>query len=401
MEFYVDIIKVVAVIVSILVLLSVVSLFIRRYRKTGLIVLCSTIALILLIAAYYLSPRTYERHYLQQGQELSAISLRQEAERSRFYLGTAINAPHLGVDEVNRSFNSLTPENDLKLGLLIVDKQIGVYDFSTADSIVDFAIQNNFRIRGHTLVWGKLSSLFKHPDLDAYLSDFPEQDRPEILKNLVESHIKVVLTRYQGKIAQWDVVNEPLEILGSGELEENVFYRYLGPGYIESAFRLAHELDPQAELFLNELLFNYHDERAEAYYQFVLKMKEDGVPIHGVGFQSHVLYSVPSMDNIKSYIKKFTDLGLKVEFTEVDARLRLFNNYEDPYRAQAEFYGQLLGVCLDNPGCTGITFWGYTDAACWLSNQLIFPEPNEPFLFDRELNPKPVIGSLYQQFREY
>jgi endo-1,4-beta-xylanase len=401
MEFYINIIKVVVFTVSILVLLSVVSLFIKRYRKAGLIVLCSIAASVLLMAAYYLSPRTYERQYLQQSQDLSAISLRQEAERSGFYLGTAISAHQLGVDEVNRSFNSLTPENDLKLGLLIVDKQIGVYDFSTADSIVDFAIQNNFRIRGHTLVWGKLSSLFKHPDLDAYLSDFPEQDRSKILKDLVESHITTVLTRYQGKIAQWDVVNEPLEILGSGELEENVFYRYLGPGYIDSAFRLAHELDPDADLFLNELLFNYHDGRAEAYYELVRKMKEDGIPIHGVGFQSHVLYSLPSMDNITNYIKKFTDLGLKVEFTEVDARLRLFNDYEDPYQAQADFYGKLLEVCLDNPGCSGITFWGYTDAVCWLNENWIFPEPNEPFFFDHELNPKPIIGNLYQQFRKY
>lgn len=401
MEFYIDIIKVIVITISILVLLSVVALFFKRYRKTGMIVLCSIVLSVLLLAAYFLSPRDYEKRYLDNNQQLASISLRQEADRAEFYLGTAISAPQLGNDEINRSFNSLTAENDLKLGLLIVDKQIGVYDFSTADSIVNFAIENDFRLRGHTLIWGKLSSLFKHPDLDAYLSDFPEQERSKILKDLVESHITKVLTRYQGKIAQWDVVNEPLEILGSGELEENVFYRYLGPDYIESAFRLAHQLDPEAELFLNELLFNYHDERAEAYFQLVRKMKEDGIPIHGVGFQSHVLYSVPSMDNIKNYIKKFTDLGLKVEFTEVDARLRLFGDAEDPYQAQADFYGELLGVCLDNPGCTGITFWGYTDAVCWLNNQMIFPEPNEPFFFDHELNPKPVIGNLYQQFKKH
>ena len=48
----------------------------------------------------------------------------------------------------------------------------------------------------------------------------------------------------------WDVVNEALA--PDGSLAENVFYRKLGPGYIEDCFRWAHEADPGCVLLYND-----------------------------------------------------------------------------------------------------------------------------------------------------
>eukprot|EP00565_Helicotheca_tamesis_P000820 CAMPEP_0185735314 /NCGR_PEP_ID=MMETSP1171-20130828/24928_1 /TAXON_ID=374046 /ORGANISM="Helicotheca tamensis, Strain CCMP826" /LENGTH=69 /DNA_ID=CAMNT_0028405575 /DNA_START=84 /DNA_END=290 /DNA_ORIENTATION=- len=55
---------------------------------------------------------------------------------------------------------------------------------------------------------------------------------------------------FRGRIQLWDVVNEALA--PDGSLAQNVFYRKLGPGYIEDAFRWAHEADPNAILLYND-----------------------------------------------------------------------------------------------------------------------------------------------------
>ena len=86
--------------------------------------------------------------------------------------------------EFTRMVNSVTPENALKMQGVFKDGTIGNYDFSKGDSIVDFALSRNLRVRGHTLIWGKLSHYFKRPDLDQYLSGFPEEDRSKILQEL-------------------------------------------------------------------------------------------------------------------------------------------------------------------------------------------------------------------------
>jgi len=76
----------------------------------------------------------------------------------------------------------------------------------------------------------------------------------------------------------------------------------------------------------------------------------------------------------------------------------LFKDADDPYQAQAEYYGELLKVCLENPACIGVTFWGFTDAHSWMDASWFFTKPNEPYFYDHDMNPKPVIQELYNAF---
>ena len=50
-------------------------------------------------------------------------------------------------------FNSITPENALKWPRLLREGRLGDYDFSTIDPLVDYAVENGVRVRGHGLVW--------------------------------------------------------------------------------------------------------------------------------------------------------------------------------------------------------------------------------------------------------
>lgn len=92
-------------------------------------------------------------------------------------------------------------------------------------------------------------------------------------------------------------------------------------------------------------------------------------------------------------------MGLEVELTEIDMRLRIFDAADDPYEAQGKYYARLIKACMENPACKGVTFWGFSDGWCWI-DALPFPKPNEPYLFDSELNPKPAFFEIYSLLRK-
>jgi len=55
-------------------------------------------------------------------------------------------------DTFLREFDSLTPENELKMAALQPHR--GQFDFAAADALVDFARRNGREVHGHALVWG-------------------------------------------------------------------------------------------------------------------------------------------------------------------------------------------------------------------------------------------------------
>jgi endo-1,4-beta-xylanase len=108
------------------------------------------------------------------------------------------------------------------------------------------------------------------------------------LRIAVESHIRAVGEHYRGRLLAWDVVNEAVADGGSG-LRDTVFRQKLGDGYIAEAFRLAHEADPQALLFLQRLRRRGPGREVESgSSSSVSELKAQGVPIDGVGLQMHV-----------------------------------------------------------------------------------------------------------------
>ena len=390
-----------AAILSVAFITGVVLLFWRRTRLPGIRVLAITVLAGAAWSWLVIVPRSYERSYLNQPDEPADGSLRERADAARFYLGAVGDLTTIAHPRFQETFNSTTVENALKMGDLFAAGQIGVYDFSRADAMVDLALNKGLRVRGHTLIWGKESDLFKAPDLEAYLRDFPVAERSRVLRLLVEKHIRTVLGHYRGRIRDWDVVNEPLYMFWSEKIDENVFFRHLGRGYIADAFRLARSADPDARLYLNEQLESFSDERAEAFFALAKELKESGAPVDGIGLQSHFGFELPSLPEFRTFLRRLTALGFEVEVTELDARLRLFGGAPDPYRAQGRFYAEMLSICLETPGCRGLTFWGFADNACWMDALPLFAKPNEPYLFDRDMNPKPAVNELYRVFEQH
>jgi len=359
-----------------------------------------TLIILNAVLLYSCNSQEYARNYLTAYENNDSVEIRRHFDSINFYFGSIANSNDLHNYEFINSFNSITLENGHKWGSLLKNGEVGNYDFSAADSIVNEALKNNCRVRGHTLIWGSLSDRFKSPDLEEYLKRFPENERKQVLYNLIKHHIDTVLVHFKGRVMEWDVVNEPLGMMRGKDYDKTIFYRYFGEDYVPMCFKLAHQADPTIRLFLNEQLHNYTETKAYKLLDLINELKANDIPIQGVGLQSHVMFSVPEIADVKKYLDTLALLGLDIELTEVDARLRLFRKEADPYEAQARFYMQLLNICIENKKCKGFTFWGYSDKDVWYDRHMswMFRKPNEPYLFDAEMNPKPLYFLISNTF---
>lgn len=292
--------------------------------------------------------------------------------------GMAESAEYRAV--LAREFDSVTAENQLKWD--IVEPVRGRYDWTSADALVGFAGANGQSVRGHTLVW--------HDALPGWLAT--GRFSPEQLRDLLREHIQAVVGRYKGRVAVWDVINEPVADTG-GKLRRSLWMNALGPGYIADALRWAHEADPGAMLYINDYWAEGVNEKSDALYNVVAGLRRDGVPLHGVGFQSHLTLDT-DLTTLDANLRRFADLGLDVAITEMDVRLPLPVTTTHQ-AAQAGAYTGVLQVCLAVPRCVSYTVWGFTDRYSWVPQA--WPGYGDACLFDADYRPK----AAYRQLRQF
>ena len=225
------------------------------------------------------------------------VPLRLLAERDGKYFGTALTVPNLSDPRLTavagKQFDMVTPGNEMKWDT--TEPANGVFDFGPGDQIVAFARQHGDRVRGHNLVW--------HSQLPAWVSALPADQ----VRAAMETHISTEVSHYRGQIYAWDVVNEPFN--EDGTLRQTVFYNAMGPGYLADAIRTAHAADPRAKLYLNDYNIEGINPKSDAMYNLVKSLKQQGVPIGGVGLESHfILGKVPT--TMLEKMSRFAALGV-------------------------------------------------------------------------------------------
>ena len=290
-------------------------------------------------------------------------------------LGAAVEAEHAREDGVYRErlitrFTSITPENAMKWS--VVQPERGEFRFAEADAIMRFARRTGKRVRGHPLVW------------DVQLPEWVAEEDWSAgeLRQVMRAHIRALAGRYRGRIAEWDVVNEPFA--DDGSWERNVWYRVLGPRWVDYAFRVAHEVDPGARLFLNEIGAERRGPKSRALVRLARRLKRDGVPIDGVGFQFHLNGDYrPSRARMAALLRSARRIGLSAAITEMDVA-------DTGERDQARTYADAARACAAAPNCTGLTVWGVTDRHSWLE-----PEAR-PLPFDEDGEPKLALRALLE-----
>ncbi len=300
----------------------------------------------------------------------------------------------------------LVPENSLKMYALRPDAK--TFDFSLADKILAFAEENRMGVRGHTLLWNKPEYMPKW--LAGY--DFGSSPRAATERFLVD-HIHTVCRRYGKRIFSYDVVNETVSPK-TGELEDTVFTRNIGPEVIDVAFRAAREAAPDAQLVYND----YPDPAPgnETHYAGILKLlerlKKNGVPIDAFGIQSHigfkdnrdlaVRFSDHSLKPWRDFLAEVTGMGLDLLVTEFDVNDKYVEgDVATRDKAVADLAKAYLDLMLSYRETRYVMAWGLVNKYSWLQDTSARPDglPKRSCPFDDDFKPTPLYRAMVDAFR--
>jgi len=282
---------------------------------------------------------------------------------------------------LSREFNCIVGENNMKMDA--IQQARGQFDFAQADAMMEFAVQHDMKVRAVPLVW--------HDALPRWAMNqkFPRQEALGILKD----HIFAVMSHFKGRVFAWDVLNEGLNDKGPGLREKSVWFKSIGPGYVDEVFHMAHEADSKALLFYNDYNMDGISPSSDRCYNWAKNMLARNVPLHGIGLQYHVqVENYPSQKAVIRNIRRFNDLGLAVHITELDVWL--------PAKAtalhlqqQANVYRSIIEAVLASPRCPAIVLWGFTDRYSWV-HSTSNGQYDHGLIFDRDYRPKPAYNAI-------
>lgn len=253
----------------------------------------------------------------------------------------------------------------------------------------------------------------------------PEEKRA-ILEPVLINYITTVADHYKGKIAAWDVVNEPMNEGGTVRIGEedlkatSTFHwaYYLGEGYAATAFKTARAADPDAKLFINDYgLESTNSAKLDGLISYMDRIEAAGATIDGIGTQMHlninshweasITFDEVTGQRIESETflarkKAIADMFIKmaatgklVKVTELDVAIDASSSagtgpgVDSPItpttqqlQLQAELFeyvAKMFGQHVPAAQQYGITVWGVSDHP----QQHVYWLPGDaPFLFD-------------------
>ena len=337
--------------------------------------------------------------FSSQEDPLTDLSLKDLFAEHDMKVGTCLSTQMIDKDLTNQlilaQFNSVTMENSMKPDYIFNQKKSQdegdlVVEFNKdAIKMMDWAKENGFSMRGHTLVWhSQTPEWIFHKDFDpknGYV------DRDEML-NRMESMIKQVFEQldelgYLEIFYAYDVVNEAW--MEDGSLRQNHWSDIIGDDYLWYAFYYADKYAPESiDLYYND----YNEQfKTQTLFDFVNTLvDEDGnYLIDGIGFQAH-LYTSDNLDDYFATVEKLGTTGLKIQLTELDVCL---GKYQAPLSAtdenlqeQGRFYYDLINGLFERVDAglikmDALTFWGFADGLSWRREY-------SPLLYDTNIKPK-------------
>lgn len=329
-----------------------------------------------------------------------------------FKIGTAATAKELAPTStqnlVLKHFNSITPGNELKPDAILDQKaslamaeagddENPQVNLDSAKSILNFARENNIPVRGHVLVWHSQTPtwFFK----ENYDPDGEWVSKEKMLIRM-ENYIKNVFEAIEEEYSDvdfyaWDVVNECWLDDGTprkaGSQEENSNYSpwvqiFGDNSFIKPAFEFAKKYAPEGtKLYYND--FNeYMPSKTDAIIKMVEEINSDGHYIDGIGLQSHLDVSFPSVSVYKKALDKFCATGLDIQITELDATVS--GNDESSFATQAQYYSDIMDAIVEHKdSISAVVFWGTTDDQSWRASKY-------PLLFNEDYTAKPSFYSI-------
>lgn len=317
-------------------------------------------------------------------------------EHASFNVGTVVNPSKVADIHFSalakQQFDIVSFENEMK-GYSLMDTEASmagdgtpVCKFEQADQMVEWAISNGLKIRGHVLIWeNSMSESFFHVDYDESKGLV---DKDTLLKRMQSYCMQVVThfeTKYPGTVIAWDVINEAIDAQATSDdpttglrlYTTGKFYQIIGGDYIKYAFQYAKEAvkatGADIKLYYND--FNCFQSPKTGY---IVKLIEylNADPANPLldcmGMEGYVLTYWPEAKDVKSAMNKFADCGVPVGINELTVRLNQKESAnhkevtEKDLEAHAKKYKDIFNAYCDfakeRPGMlTNVSIWGLLD----------------------------------------
>ena len=338
-------------------------------------------------------------------------------------------------------FNAITGENHHKPdqiagpGSRITVPTVEEFDFTHADAVVDFAIENDITLVGHAFVWHSQSPNW------LFLESVGEPLTRQQARDNMEFYIRTVSEHYAergllGAFYSWDVANEVIasgggtwtynwkdQIRSTGNPWLDAYANNPNPqpgdhptDYIYDAFVFARRYFPYSILYYNDYneeipakrdaiaaMVEYFNARwahdLENNYEAVsVGTAYNGrLLIEAIGMQSHYHLSgwETSFDNVRPAIQRFIQTGARVSITELDITVGGFGgpapdeaDLPELFAQQAATYARLFGYYLEFADYIGrVAIWGLADNQSWRA-------AGHPLLFDANFDAKPAFQAI-------
>lgn len=244
-------------------------------------------------------------------------------------------------------WNQVTAENAGKWG--VAEGSQGNYNWPPLDAIYDFAVNNGYLYKHHTLVWGNQAP--------SWITSLDSASQRAAVKRWIDT----VAARYPST-SMVDVVNEPFNappafanaLGGSGAT---------GWDWVVTSFQWAKQaFFPGVKLILNEYNVIHNTTRTTEFLALVDTLRRRGL-INAIGIQGHgfefkgtgYTYDVNTM---RSNLARLTATGLPVYISEFDISEALD-------ATQLQDYQTYFSMFWENPGVKGMTLWGYMQGYVW------------------------------------
>ena len=282
------------------------------------------------------------------GRPVSGATISVNMLRHAFGFGSAVSAERILSQTsdgekyratILKYFNKVVMENDLKWNGWEENRQRAIDG-------VKWLRDHDIAVRGHNLVWPSWSYLPK--DLQLL------KNNPVALRKRIDDHILDEVTAMKGQCVEWDVINE---LYANHDLTD-----VLGKEAIVEWFRLAHQADPAAKLYIND--YNtvesgrQNNAHTDAYEETIRYLLDHGTPLSGIGIQSHFGWNLPAPAAVLKGLDRFAALGSELEITEHDIDVT-------DEKLQADYTRDYMTLAFSHPAVTGFLSWGFWEGAHW------------------------------------
>ena len=284
------------------------------------------------------------------------------------------------LETFRANFNSAVTENALKWH--VMEPLRGSVDYATVDAMLAWTERHGIPLRGHNVFWGTRARV------QSWLQALPDDE----LRAALRARATEVARRYQGRFAEYDLNNEMVH--------GNYYEQRLGPTITRDMAAWMREEDPGAVLYLNEYDITT-GRRVADYEKLIQRLREQGVPIGGLGAQGHLHGDTFDSAALQQALDRLAVYHLPIRITEFNfpgQRSKYFGKRDavlsaDEEAAKARALTDFFRICFAHPAVEGILLWGFWEGANWI------PVSS---LFRRDWSPTPAAAAyrdlVYQEW---